>query len=303
MDELRKWLPLKQNDAAAFKKFYRFLLKCLTLQQNGDLDVLNSPMSIRQIQVKLPSSQQDKWSKVVESTRRKFRREANFKDFVEFIDFESSVINDPVYSRVMAQEKKPLIVNTSSIKPDKKEVHFELDKCIVCQSDHKLEECDEFWKKDIDDRKQILYEEDLCYSCLNKGHISVGCTKRMTCSICNKSHPTAMHIKVGSTAVGRDDIVAMCIIPVMVWHSDSPEKKRKVYAVIDNCSQGTFGCEDLLLDDMELPARKTSLTIETAIGTETVETYTIENLHVCCTEEHKKMYPNSPNIKLPQTFT
>jgi len=112
-----------------------------------------------------------------------------------------------------------------------------------------------------------------------------------------------MHVKVFSTTVSQDNTIAMSIIPVIVWHRDSPEKERKVYAVIDNCSQGTFGSEDLLLYDMEVPARKTSLTIETAIGTETVDTYTIDNLYVRCTEKHKTMYPESPNIKLPRTFT
>ena len=93
------WPQLKANDSSAFKKFYRFLLRCQTLQKGGELDILNSPMAIRQIQLKLPSSQQDSWSKVVERTRRNKRREANFGDFVEFMDFECSVISDPVYSK------------------------------------------------------------------------------------------------------------------------------------------------------------------------------------------------------------
>ena len=85
MEELRTWPQLRQNDSSAYKKFHRFLLKCLTLQKGGELEVLNSPISIRQIQLKLPSSQQDRWSKIVETTRREQAREAVFKDFVEFI--------------------------------------------------------------------------------------------------------------------------------------------------------------------------------------------------------------------------
>ena len=52
----------------------------------------------------------------MEQTRRKDGREARFQDFVSFIDFESSVINDSVYSRCIAPEKKPLHVNTSVVK-------------------------------------------------------------------------------------------------------------------------------------------------------------------------------------------
>ena len=105
MEELRIWPQVKQNDANAFKRFYRFLLRCLTIQKRGELDVLNSPMSIRQLQLKLPTPQQDKWSKIVETTRREKGREASFEDFVKFIDFETSVISDPVYSRSGGSEK------------------------------------------------------------------------------------------------------------------------------------------------------------------------------------------------------
>ena len=305
MEELRTWPAFKQNDASAYKKFHRFLLKCLTLQRNGELEVLDSPLSIRQIQLKLPTSHQDKWSKIVEQTRRKLNREATFKDFVNLIDFESSVINDPVYSRCGTTDKKSCIVNTSSVKQDdKKVVSFSSGICIVCQSIHDLDKCDEFLKKTIDEKKKILQEEKLCFACYNKGHISRGCTSRRNCTICNKSHPTAMHVKQLSTNVERNGgIIAMCIIPVMVRHKDNPDKELKVYAVIDNCSQGTFGTEDLLLNELGVIGRQTSLTLETAIGKETIHTSAIDGLYVRCTDEHRTLYPKSPDIKLPTTFT
>ena len=95
----------------------------------------------------------------------------------------------------------------------------------------------------------------------------------------------------------------MCIIPVMIRHKDNPDKEIKVYAIIDNCSQGTFGTDDLLLNELGIMGRHTSLTIETAIGKETVHTFAIDGLHVRCTDEHKALYPESPDIKLPTTFT
>jgi hypothetical protein len=263
-------------------------------------------MSIRQIQLKLPPTYQDKWSKIVENTRRNSGREANFADFVKLIDYESSIINDPVYSRVASNEKKPekKIVNIAAIKPPtKKEVSFA--KCIICDAEHDLDDCEEFTIKSMEEKKQILYDENLCFACYKKGHISIGCTERKNCTICKRSHPTALHIKTNTltTYTDQSSIIAMCIIPVIVYHSDHPEIKQKVYAIIDNCSQGTFGTEDLLLTDLALPARETTLTIETAIGTETVHTYAIDNLIVKCTNEHKTMYPDSPDIKLPRTYT
>ena len=89
----------------------------------------------------------------------------------------------------------------------------------------------------------------------------------------------------------------------MIRHKDNPDKEIKVYAIIDNCSQGTFGTDDLLLNELGITGRHTSLTIETAIGKETVYTFAIDGLHVRCTDEHKALYPESPDIKLPTTFT
>ena len=54
---------------------------------------------------------------------------------------------------------------------------------------------------------------------------------------------------------------------------------------------------------MALPARETTLTIETAIGTETIHTYAVGNLIVRCTDEHRILFHSSPEIRLPQTFT
>ena len=333
MEELRKWPQIKQNDAAAYKKFYRFSLRCLTLQKQGELEVLNSPISIRQLQLKLPNTQQDKWSKIVETTRRKQGREANFEDFVKFLDFETSVISDPIYAK--SSEKKPIGVNSTGIKepsttsepsgqnqekgnssspapdstgPDstgvneesRKQVRFK--KCIVCEEYHDLDDCQKFKDKGIEERKDILYEHDLCYACLGKGHISLGCTNRKTCALCKKTHPTSMHYKVNTQWINQNDTIAMCIIPVMVYHADQPEKCEKVYAVIDNCSQGTFATEDLAYS-LGIEGRQTTITLETAIGQKTVMTSALDNLRVRCTDEHKAMYPESSEVKLPTTFT
>ena len=341
MEELRKWPQIKQNDAAAYKKFYRFSLRCLTLQKRGELEVLNSPISIRQLQLKLPNSQQDKWSKIVETTRRQQGREANFEDFVEFVDFETSVISDPIYAKGGGSEKKPINVNKTAFKSDitsesseptretrnvsrpapsvksdsitrepstltgsqkeaAKQVHFK--KCVVCEGEHDLDDCKQFKDKGIDERKDILYEHELCYACLGKGHISMGCTSRRICALCKKSHPTSMHVKVNSQWIDQNGIIAMCIIPVIVYHADRPEKSTKVYAVVDNCSQGTFATEDLA-NDLGIEGRQTSITLETAIGQETVQTSALDNLRVRCTDKHRETYPDSPEVKLPTTFT
>ena len=304
MEQLRTWPTLKQNDAPAFKKFYRFLLKCQTLRKNGELEVLDSPLSIRQIQLKLPASQQDRWSKIVEQTRRTDGREARFQDFVSFVDFENSVINDPVYSRCTAPEKKPLHVNTSGVKDinvDKAE------KCVGCGLVHDLDVCEKFLGKSIEEKKDFLKKEKLCFACFKPGHISRGCINRRKCNVCAKNHPTSMHVytdtNVLSTGVKEHRIVAMCIVPVMVHHTDNPDKEFKVYAIVDNCSQGTFGTNDLLFNKLGIVGRKTSLSMETALVNERINTFAVDGLVVRCIDQHKLQYSNSFEVKLPTTYS
>ena len=304
MEQLRTWPSIKQNDASAFKAFYRFLLKCQTLQKNGELEVLDSPLSIRQIQLKLPVPHQDRWSKIVELTRRTEKREARFQDFVSFIDFESSVINDPVYSRCTAPDKKSLHVNTSVVKDLK--VVVETSKCVVCERSHDLEKCQTFLDKSIEEKKDLLKKSKLCFACFKPGHISRGCINRRICNVCSKTHPTSMHVDTSkqlSTGVEEQRVVAMCIVPVMVHHVENPDKEFKVYAIIDNCSQGTFGTNDLIINKLGLDGRKTSLSMETALIKKRIDTAAFQGIVVRCTDEHKLHYPESQNVKLPTTYS
>ena len=116
MEELKSWPVIKANDAESFQKFYIFLLKCQTLVDNGELGLLDSPFSIQESQQKLPSAQQERWSRSVELTRRKEKREPTFSDFVEFVEFEKTVVNNSSHARIKSADKKPVAVNTSQIK-------------------------------------------------------------------------------------------------------------------------------------------------------------------------------------------
>ena len=59
-------------------------------------------------------------------------------------------------------------------------------------------------------------------------------------------------------------VVNMCIVPVRVKKKDSINEVQR-YAVLDNCSQGTFML-DKLSKAVEVSGRKTSVTIKTVNG-------------------------------------
>ena len=66
--------------------------------------------------------------------------------------------------------------------------------CLFCSKAHDLDDCAEFLKKMMDERKSFLKEKRLCFACYETNHLSKGYVKRHTCQKYKKWHPTVLHI-------------------------------------------------------------------------------------------------------------
>lgn len=136
--------------------------------------------------------------------------------------------------------------------------------CLYCACDgHVLEQCQSLGERSHREKLDFLKEKGLCFGCLNTGHISRSCDKRITCKLCSQMHPSILHIgqreKVDqkdtgqlrrssescttSSACGhrgaghRNGILS--ILPVQVKSSEG-NKVIKTYAFLDPGSTGTF---------------------------------------------------------------
>ena len=141
--------------------------------------------------------------------------------------------------------------------------------CIYCPSNHDIDDCAEFAKLVMKDKKAFMFRKRLCFSCFKEvspSHTSKTCKNKRKCTACNEPHPTAFHVspKEDSTdapilnaATGCDvdehsvggkeinQVVSLCIVPVKVRHHLNPEHQMTVYAMLDNCSEGTFITEEI----------------------------------------------------------
>lgn len=141
-------------------------------------------------------------------------------------------------------------------------------------SRHMLDNCDEFVMKNHDERLAFIQSKGLCFGCLNKGHISKDCHKRLTCKTCGTLHPTSLHFntkddkelkgpegtgamesRVG-TETNPDQAICNCssvchsverisvtnslIVPVWLHHKDSPQREVMVYTLLDDARDTTF---------------------------------------------------------------
>ena len=123
-----------------------------------------------------------------------------------------------------------------------------------CSNSHTLYSCYEFKKNNMDEHHDFIRLKRLCFGCLNKGHISKDCRRKLTCQKCEKPHPTVLHydlkdVKGSRTQEGSetnsDQAVSNCssvchsineqssvtnsmILSVCLQHRQSPKGSRGV---------------------------------------------------------------------------
>ena len=144
--------------------------------------------------------------------------------------------------------------------------------CVNCGENHQLDGCLKFMDIDLKDRINFLSKKKHGFGCLQPmkpQHNDKTCNKRFNCRTCSDGHLTAVHgyvpkrkkdaqdgqmsnenneslanifvdLKTLSTVEKHQTkVISMCIVPVKV-KSTAQGKDVLTYAMLDNCSQGSF---------------------------------------------------------------
>ena len=79
---------------------------------------------------------------------------------------------------------------------DRKDIKF-----WVCTKPHRLMDCDVFKAKSLDERKEYVKTEKLCFNCFSKGHSLKDCNSKYQCRVnnCNKKHHSLIHYETVSS--------------------------------------------------------------------------------------------------------
>ncbi|XP_057294388.1 uncharacterized protein LOC130622946 [Hydractinia symbiolongicarpus] len=284
--ELREWPTLRAGDSEAFRKFYTFLIKCYGGLERQIKSELTSPEVLRQLQSKLPQALQQRWNRTVLNVRRKNHHEAELRDFVDFMEQETTLENDPLYSREAISELKNKKDNDVKNKKDPPKLETNLTgvtrDCLYCSNKHKLEDCRKIMKIDVEERNKFVWEKKLCFACLEpitSNHQARNCENKLSCKTCKKRHPTILHGFIRPKRTNKNDkenndkkegeepeisnafartkksvccktdnnveIISMSVVPVVLSHPKSAESIT-TYAMLDNCSQGTFITDEIV---------------------------------------------------------
>ena len=353
MRKLTSWPTLKYDDGPALKSLSIFLRKCNSAMKTiSHLAVLNHPPNMQSVVQKLPFSLQGKWRENVVKTRRKDGKVAGFRQLVEFVEYAAETANDPVYGKEALSKAKhrtngPTEEN-KKFPPSKSKVesfatnldtvfksptsngtgsssrNISTRKCPLCTKSHDLDDCNDYKRKSVEERRSFLAEKALCFACYGENHQSKRCTKKRTCKKCKKPHPTLLHIdgfslpKENSTAgqettdndkplkvnnarvdIPQDsnsesNILLQTILPVTVTQKGI-DKPVKTYAFYDNGSAGCFITEQLKIR-LKAASTETKLQLGTMHGRTLVDSAIVKDLIVTDV--------NGQNpVELPRAYT
>jgi hypothetical protein len=209
LQKIHTWPNIRADDCSSLKKFSLFLVKCQTAMKTVSyLEVLNHPPNMLNIVQKLPVYLQHKWRDQASRMRLEQRKIMGYPDLVKFVTMAAEAATDPVYgrsSRESSDVKRGASGSAGStkIKP-KNSTSFATavstakgDKiiCALCKRHHDIEDCIDFKKKNIEEKRQFIREKRLCFGCLGFDHVSKGCRTRRKCASCGKGHPTSLHVE------------------------------------------------------------------------------------------------------------
>jgi hypothetical protein len=192
VNKLHSWPRIGDHDPKAMKRLAIYMSKCLCAMEGiNDLSVLDHTPNLQSIVRILPDEIQQEWREHVQDLRMDGRQVA-FRELATFIEYVSERWNHPVFG----QEALALVPDYSACAPQEQcfsTCVVSVVKCPLCESEHDLEECNEFMNKTLDEKRSFLMAKYICFSCFGSNHQSRDCTNKRTCNKCKRQHPTAMH--------------------------------------------------------------------------------------------------------------
>ena len=336
--KLDEWPKIASNDPKSLLKYSDFLSQCYTaMSELNGLQRWNEIDDIFNMALKLPDFYYKRWKSQVAHTRRTKSTYPKFKQFVDFVYEAADTENEPSAPPPKPTSKPPTreprtdkhaFVNETE-QANKENVHHVFrseaqtpKQCRFCsKKGHSLDVCHAFQRKPLNDRRQYVKTEKLCFACLKPGHLSRDCKSKAQCNTCNKPHPSCLHDetfkgkskkidntnkddndkqqhdshskKTTNSAQSSHSLTSM-IVPVYLSSKSYPDKEVLVYAMLDTMSDSTF-VSSLASTHLETKNEPVKLRLTTMNASDLVDTKLHKDLQV-------RGFFSSTKYSLPDTF-
>jgi hypothetical protein len=207
---------LASNDRQALQELSFDVVNCLaTLKQINHLADINATDNLRRIVKRLPDRLIDAW-KIVASDLREKGETPSLEHISRFLRKRVKAEFDPDFGDIQKSESRKPVDERKGIHSTQRETKRTL-KCYVCSEDHRVIECPVFAKCSIDEKIQHAKDQILCFSCLNRGHVSRDCKSKERCGVneCTRFHhrllqidsPGTQRLSSATSALDRDSIM------------------------------------------------------------------------------------------------
>ena len=324
------------------------------------LNVLDDPDENQRMVRKLPQYLIDRWSREVDRRLNRDEEQRHheedacetgyppFSEFCRFLQRESRIACNPVTairqrddvgredaskgrSKIFSSNRRPqrdvvralaagLHEVRSSSSPTKGERKPEPTSCPLCKTAHDLDECKQFLKKSVAERREIIKAKALCLGCLKWGHMKRNCRRQLVCKTCHGFHPTSLHNdpapneNTEETSESRDtpeatshrvnisdatsltpSCVHSLIVPVWIHHTRDVGHRVLTYALLDEQSDACF-VKDSLVRKLDVSGPEVELKLSTVLAEKIVTSQRIEGLVV-------RGYSEDVEIPLPNSYS
>ncbi|XP_028399260.1 uncharacterized protein LOC114522717 [Dendronephthya gigantea] len=185
---------IKGNDRQALQELSFDVVNCVaTLKQINHLSDVNATDNLRKIIMRLPDHLVHKWKDVASGLRER-GESPSLEHISKFLRKRVKAEFDPDFgdiynfsSRKPARERNGVYFNQGNSKKPLK--------CYVCSEEHRVVECPTFSNCTTDQRIQHAKNQRLCFSCLNRGHLTRECKSKTKCGIdgCSRFHHQRLH--------------------------------------------------------------------------------------------------------------
>ena len=324
------WPAIKSEDVKSLQAYALFLRGCLNVMEEcPHMQEMDMASNMRKVVYKLPYKLRERWRAVAHDIMEKYNQRAHFVDVVAFLEKQVRILSDPIFGNIEAHVHQ----NVTALKPLNKlkmqtrtfkgrgssfattvmpgnsceeNAHTnnitkqDLVCCSCCSCAHLLEKCQQFLRKKHREKIRFLKEKGICFGCLRVGHISRDCNKRLVCEVCDKQHPTALHIPkantesqqrseppevdsstssqiCGCTGAGNDRCI-LSIVPVQV-KSTGGNEIIETYAFLDPGSTATF-CSEYLMQRLNITGKRTQFLLKTMGQKKVVPTFAVSGMEV-----------------------
>ena len=109
--EIKKSPGIRAGDAIAFRQLHNFILKCESVISMQNWNALDSPETLSMMISKFPQHIRDRWNRKVLNLRKRHQKEPRLSDLSYFIEEESALVNDPLFSNSAVDEYLEKLVN------------------------------------------------------------------------------------------------------------------------------------------------------------------------------------------------